>query len=134
MAGGKGAYCKSCGRRYQVEHKSKNPDLQKKQRTYFNNYYQTRNTEIQIERRKKREANHLLKKLQDKAWLEFKNALRTGLVKGPPLLCNGCWDVFKIGQQYESHHPNYNEPLIVIWLCKSCHRRLHRYGLDGRFK
>jgi len=24
-----------------------------------------------------------------------------------------------------AHHPNYQEPLKIIWLCKDCHRKLH---------
>lgn len=25
----------------------------------------------------------------------------------------------------EMHHPDYSQPLWVIWLCKTCHRRTH---------
>lgn len=26
----------------------------------------------------------------------------------------------------QMHHPNYNEPLNIIWLCRPCHLQLHK--------
>jgi hypothetical protein len=26
----------------------------------------------------------------------------------------------------EAHHPDYSQPRLVIWLCRACHRALHR--------
>ena len=127
MPGGIGGYCKSCASKYQeIWRKNKNYISSKE---YYQEWYQSNKKTLQAERRKKRESNQMLKILQDRAWYEFDKALSKGLVKGPPLLCQSCRDIDKIGAQYEAHHPNYSEPLRVLWLCKSCHRREHRNGL-----
>lgn len=26
----------------------------------------------------------------------------------------------------EKHHPDYSQPLLVVWLCRPCHLKLHR--------
>ncbi len=28
-------------------------------------------------------------------------------------------------KQSEAHHNDYNQPLLIVWLCPSCHRYLH---------
>lgn len=40
---------------------------------------------------------------------------RAGLVA--PALCEGCNQEKKL----EKHHPDYSQPLLVMWLCKPCH-------------
>lgn len=30
------------------------------------------------------------------------------------------------GADAEKHHPDYTDPRRVVWLCRRCHRRLHR--------
>lgn len=34
-------------------------------------------------------------------------------------------EICKKNLAQERHHPNYNEPLEVMFLCVSCHRKLH---------
>ena len=29
-------------------------------------------------------------------------------------------------EQGQVHHLDYNEPLMIVWLCPNCHRRLHK--------
>lgn len=46
------------------------------------------------------------------------NAIRDGrLVRQPCRICGT--------EPAEAHHFSYDEPLIVDWLCKSCHMKLH---------
>ena len=30
------------------------------------------------------------------------------------------------GKQLEGHHPDYSRPLEVLWLCRRCHKAVHR--------
>lgn len=39
-----------------------------------------------------------------------------------PEFCTSC----KTGQPVEAHHPDYNKPLNVMWLCRKCHRQWHK--------
>lgn len=46
-------------------------------------------------------------------------ALRSGhLIKG---LCHVC----STSENIDAHHPDYENPLDVIWLCKKCHAKEH---------
>lgn len=49
-----------------------------------------------------------------------RKAIAKGVMKRPDV-CNKCDSSGCI----EGHHPDYSRPLLVIWLCKSCHRFLH---------
>lgn len=42
---------------------------------------------------------------------------RGNIIKSP---CKKCGNV-----NSEMHHPDYNKPLYVIWLCRKCHLMLH---------
>jgi len=28
-------------------------------------------------------------------------------------------------EKSQRHHPDYNQPLLIVWLCANCHRELH---------
>jgi hypothetical protein len=44
------------------------------------------------------------------------NALRDGKLT-KPALCEGCG----LPRRLDKHHPDYAQPLLVVWLCKPCH-------------
>ncbi|KKL87003.1 hypothetical protein LCGC14_1939050 [marine sediment metagenome] len=46
------------------------------------------------------------------------NALRDGRLFKKPCPCGET--------KVEGHHPDYNKPLEVIWLCKECHIHEHK--------
>lgn len=48
------------------------------------------------------------------------SALKRGELIRPDR-CSQCQDIGYV----VAHHPNYSKPLLVIWLCDSCHMRLH---------
>ena len=50
------------------------------------------------------------------------NAVRDGRVK--PLPCLEC------GEKAEAHHPDYDRPLDVVWLCTTHHKQTHAMVRD----
>lgn len=50
--------------------------------------------------------------------LTVQNALRLGVIERQP--CAVCGDL-----RAEAHHPRYDQPLVVEWLCRQHHRQLH---------
>lgn len=32
----------------------------------------------------------------------------------------------------QRHHPDYNQPLLIVWLCADCHRALHRAKAEDK--
>lgn len=53
-----------------------------------------------------------------KAHLALHREIRNGNIKRLP--CGVCGEIKTHG-----HHPDYNKPLDVIWLCSTHHKRLH---------
>jgi SHS2 domain-containing protein len=58
---------------------------------------------------------------RDRAWKQMSHAMRRGLITKWPV-CSvptcSCTEV-------EGHHPDYSQPLSVVWLCPTHHRQLH---------
>ena len=57
-------------------------------------------------------------------------AIRKGIVERETI-CETCGDAgkFKDGRtKIQAHHPDYNKPLSVMWLCQKCHHEWHKYN------
>jgi hypothetical protein len=53
-----------------------------------------------------------------RCWRATQRAIISGkLIKQPCLFCGSL--------KVQAHHPDYSKPLDIVWLCKSCHKRLH---------
>ena len=55
-----------------------------------------------------------------------RNELHKAMLRGvitKPLCCSECWATGII----HGHHPDYDKPLEVVWLCPQCHSDLHSY-------
>ncbi len=47
-----------------------------------------------------------------------RSAIRRGLLEKKP--CERYGD-----SRAEAHHPDYQRPLLIEWLCRQCHKRAH---------
>ena len=63
-----------------------------------------------------------LQKQRFKVRMAARTALKAGkITRGP---CEKCG-----AEKAEMHHPDYSKPLLVVWLCQTCHRKLHRESI-----
>lgn len=58
-------------------------------------------------------------------YLKVRRAIKKGIIKKPNN-CSLCGKEARL----EAHHYDYNKPLDVVFLCCSCHRRLHQGTLN----
>lgn len=69
-------------------------------------------------RKKHREENPELYE----AWKQYQSAIKKGILIRP----ESCQICGKNCSRIEGHHSDYSKPLDVIWVCKTCHRHIHR--------
>ena len=143
--------CKDCRKKYAAEHYLLNKDnIKKKTRAYkVKNKQQTKeyakayNKKLREEKREelikyqrnyyKKNKEIILNKNKDyeKKYPEkkrAKDAVQRALKKGiifRPDICSKCSMPPTASSKIEAHHDDYSKPIDVIWLCKSCHQKLH---------
>lgn len=72
-------------------------------------------------RRKARQNQRRIHPERIKARYELGAAVRAGRIKPQP--CIKCGST-----RTHAHHPDYNKPLTVVWLCVTHHREVHKNG------
>ena len=60
-----------------------------------------------------------IKQKQNKARSLVGNAIRDGKINRPSI-CHICF----VKCKPDAHHPDYNRPFLIQWLCRSCHMDL----------
>lgn len=112
MLGGYLNKCKDCAKSDTIKNR-----LEK--RDYYLAYDKAR---AKTDKRREHRKRMLLKQraenpLANKARDAVSKALKSGILKKELCYCGET--------KVEGHHPDYNEPLMVIWLCNKHHKHIH---------
>jgi len=76
----------------------------------------------------KRKIKEYVEKNREKSMVRWKtnNAIRDGKLQKAEK-CTVCLS----SEDIEAHHPDYEKPLQVVWLCKRCHMKIHKGETNG---
>lgn len=127
------SYCRECDneRRTKRYYKNHSHELEFRREYYRNNKdkwkghndltenEKARKIELQRERRAR-------DRRKSKAYKAIAKAIKNGELV-PSSKCQKCGNG---KNKIVAHHPDYNKPLFVEWLCEACHMSLH--GLERR--
>ncbi len=106
--------CKNCTKTDSLLNRRKNED-------YYNKY--DRDRAKLFHRKQSMKIIHEKWKVKfpekRKAHIIFNNAIRDNKIKKLP-----CWECGNV--EVEGHHPDYDQPLQVVWLCTKHHKEIHR--------
>ena len=112
--------CKKCSVRLYKEYRHKNIEASReKKRKYYITYYAA-NRERLLLKAKNRKRNRPHERARD----TLSKAVKRGHIKKPNK-CSDCGFVLD-KKKIHGHHHDYSKPLDVVWLCRSCHWKLHR--------
>jgi len=109
------ARCKQCDNEISVIKYQTDPEIRKKKLARVKAYYEKNKEKWRDKDRKRREKYP--EKYKAKAAIN--SALESGKIEKKP--CEMCGDTKSFG-----HHPDYNKPLEVQWLCRKHHSFVHR--------
>jgi hypothetical protein len=113
-------YCIACMREYSRLHSKRKPDgwIRKTsdKRAYQAAYREKNKNRLRELTREWKKKNRNLERERIKS--KVKQAVLSGKLTRLP--CMTCGEL-----KVEAHHPDYSQPLDVIWLCKPHHQQLH---------
>ncbi len=95
--------------RYRKSEKSRAGERRRKQRRYHSDPEYRAKVREKLQRSKTPEKNYARRRLG--------KALKKGKIQKQPCACGNT--------RVHGHHEDYSKPLDVIWLCASCHQKLH---------
>lgn len=132
MSGGLLGKCKECAKNDVRKNRAANLDYYKafdRGRAMLPHRVEARKRYSQTEAGKRAHQKALRKQVElhpekRKARQAVSNAIRDGRMF--PMPCIVC------GKNAEAHHPDYSQPLYVIWLCTTHHREVHKAMAEDR--
>lgn len=119
---GRKSICKDCRKKEYIE----NPDPVKlrSRKSFYKNYEHNRKRNKEWAEKNRGKMNQYKLDWRSKnekarkAYFAINNALRTGKIIRLP--CSECGSL-----KSHAHHPDYNKPLKVVWLCPKHHSQIH---------
>lgn len=106
--------CKECRQEYQRKYRQT-----KEGKEIFQKYGKSIKGREALKRHEHKQHKPYPEKL--KAHRTLNNAIRDGKITRPSI-CEVCFEEGLI----DGHHEDYSKPFDVDWLCKKCHKELHR--------
>lgn len=118
--------CKECASKKMKKYIGKDPEGWKKRSKVWRekkvkenpNFYKERYIQFKESNDKYQKKNRDKNKIKHQAHAQVYWDLLKGKISKPET-CENCMKVPK--NRLEAHHPDYNEPKNIIWLCKECH-------------
>jgi len=130
MADGHLNTCKECACAYVRQHRVDNPD-------YYKTYEKERRDlphriALRAEYAQTPEGRESHRRSKDKWKVEHPNQLKAhttvnNALRDGRLIRQPCW---VCGKQAQAHHPDYDRPLDVVWLCSLHHKQAHALAKD----
>lgn len=102
---------------HQKQIKNKRKENSKKHKEYMKEYYQ---------KNKEKLKEYSKQQYHNNPEVKFKHSVRTKAQKiiiPKGTLCQKCHQSLAV----ERHHPDYSQPLKVIFVCRDCHRLIHAH-------
>ncbi|KKK49528.1 hypothetical protein LCGC14_3134130 [marine sediment metagenome] len=114
-------YAKRVTEVYAPRRKAKKAEYQA---VYYKNWYQVNGRNRAIDYISQARLWDIAHPKEVKAREILRYAIRTHRITKPKV-CSNCGRKTKV----QGHHPDYSKPLEVLWLCASCHKKVHLRGV-----